>query len=62
MKSIKRNTELQFLQLVLLSLACSGAAKSDNGTYVYEASKDFIKNTLTKQGVKKKQKNTLTEK
>ena len=51
MKSIKRIVLAAIFAIgAIILVACSGAAKSDNGTYVYEASKDFIKNTLKEQG------------
>ena len=51
MKSIKRIVLATIFAIgAIILVACSGAAKSDNGTYVYEASKDFIKNTLKEQG------------
>ena len=51
MKSIKRIVFAAIFAIgAIILVACSGAAKSDNGTYVYEASKDFIKNTLKEQG------------
>ena len=47
MKSIKRIVLATIFAIgAIILVACSGAAKSDNGTYVYEASKDFIKNTI----------------
>ena len=51
MKSIKRIVLATIFAIgAIILVACSGAAKSDNGTYVYEASKDFINNTLKEQG------------
>ena len=61
MKSIKRIVLATIFAIgAIILVACSGAAKSDNGTYVYEASKDLSRTHLRSKALQvKKQKNTL---